>query len=84
MSRLRAFSAIYGGISRVKRHHSGAVGKVLGKDLGNRSFPLRRDRSARHKIPAFVFGFPLKQPRATAPANPLPLHSFSTPRLAYP
>ncbi len=35
MSRVRVFSAVYGGISRVKRHHSGAVGRVLGKDLGN-------------------------------------------------
>ena len=33
-SRLRVFSAIYGGIRRVKRHHSGAVGKVLGKEMG--------------------------------------------------
>jgi hypothetical protein len=36
--RLRVFSAIYGGIGRVKRHHSGAVGKVLGKDLGKDPF----------------------------------------------
>jgi stress-induced morphogen len=34
MIRVRVFSAIYGGISRVKRHHSGAVGRVLGKELG--------------------------------------------------
>jgi hypothetical protein len=34
------FSAIYGGIRRVKRHYSGAVGKVLGKELGNNFCPL--------------------------------------------
>jgi hypothetical protein len=34
MSRGPVFSAIYGGISRVKRHHSGAVGSVLGNKLG--------------------------------------------------
>jgi len=28
------FSAVYAGISRVKRHHSGAVGNVLGKEMG--------------------------------------------------
>jgi hypothetical protein len=28
------FSAVYGGISRVKRHHSGVVGNVLGKETG--------------------------------------------------
>jgi hypothetical protein len=33
--RLRVFSAIYGGLSRVRRHHLGAVGKVLGKEMGN-------------------------------------------------
>jgi hypothetical protein len=37
------FSAIYGGIRRVKRHHSGAVGKVLGKEMGKvrRHQPVR-------------------------------------------
>jgi hypothetical protein len=34
MSRIRVFSAVYGGIRRVKRHHSGVVGKVLGKEMG--------------------------------------------------
>jgi hypothetical protein len=34
MIRVRVFSAIYGGIRRVKRHHSGAVGRVLGKVSG--------------------------------------------------
>ncbi len=28
------FSAVYGGISRVKRYHSGVVGNVLGKEMG--------------------------------------------------
>jgi hypothetical protein len=32
--RLYVFSAIYGGIRRVKGHHSGAVDKVLGKEMG--------------------------------------------------
>jgi hypothetical protein len=27
-------TTIYGGIRRVKRHHSGAVGMVLAKELG--------------------------------------------------
>jgi hypothetical protein len=42
-SRLQAFSASYGGIIRVKRHHSGAVGKVLGKEMGKEFFsgPMR-------------------------------------------
>jgi hypothetical protein len=34
MIRVRVFSAIYGGICRVKRHHSGVVGRVLGKEMG--------------------------------------------------
>ena len=32
---VHVFSAIYGGIRRVKRHHSGVVGNVLGKVSGN-------------------------------------------------
>jgi stress-induced morphogen len=42
MFRVCVFSAIYGGISRVKRSHSGAVGKVLAKEMGKEfvvSFP---------------------------------------------
>ena len=34
MIRVRVFSAVYGGIGRVKRHHSGVVGNVLGKEMG--------------------------------------------------
>jgi hypothetical protein len=34
LSRLHVFSATYCGIGRAKRHHSGVVGKVLGKELG--------------------------------------------------
>jgi hypothetical protein len=34
MMRVRVFSAVYGGISRVKRHHLGVVGRVLGKEMG--------------------------------------------------
>jgi hypothetical protein len=34
MMRVRVFSAVYGGIRRVKRHYSGAVGNVLGKETG--------------------------------------------------
>ena len=28
------FSAVYGGIRRVKQHHLGVVGRVLGKEMG--------------------------------------------------
>jgi stress-induced morphogen len=34
MIRVGVFSAVYGGISRVKQHHSGVVGNVLGKEMG--------------------------------------------------
>jgi hypothetical protein len=34
MARVHVFSVIYGGISRVKQHHSGVVGGVLGKEMG--------------------------------------------------
>jgi hypothetical protein len=32
--RVRVFSAIYAGIRRVKWHHLGVVGGVLGKEMG--------------------------------------------------
>jgi hypothetical protein len=31
---VRVFLAVYGGISRVKRHDLGVVGSILGKELG--------------------------------------------------
>ena len=34
MTRARVFSAVYGGICRVKWHHLGVVGSVLGKEMG--------------------------------------------------
>jgi len=34
MMRVRVFSAVYGGISRVKRPHLGVVGSILGKEMG--------------------------------------------------
>jgi len=32
------FSAVYGGNSRVKQHHSGVVGRVLDKEMGKEFF----------------------------------------------
>ena len=34
MSRVHVFSAVYGGISRVKRPHLGVVGSILDKEMG--------------------------------------------------
>ena len=34
MIRVRVFSAVYGGISRVKQPHLGVVGSILGKEMG--------------------------------------------------
>jgi stress-induced morphogen len=48
MIRVRVFSAIYGGIRRVKRHHSGVVGRLLGKDLG-KEFSRALSQSAKHR-----------------------------------
>ena len=47
-SRVRVFSAIYGGISRVKRHHSGAVGRVLGKEMGKEIPALWASQKSAH------------------------------------
>ena len=34
MIRVRVFSSVYGGIRRVKWHHLGVVGNILGKEMG--------------------------------------------------
>jgi len=47
------FSAVYLGISRVKWHHSGVVGRVLGKEMGKESLRAQGE-SARHRLSGFI------------------------------
>ena len=50
---VRVFSAVYGGISRVKRPHLGVVGSILGKEMGKESLRAQGE-SARHRLSGFI------------------------------
>jgi hypothetical protein len=52
------FSAVYGGNSRVKQHHSGVVGRVLDKEMGKEFFRAL-GHSAMHRAEGFMFIIPL-------------------------
>ena len=45
------FSAVYGGISRVKRHDLGVVGSILGKEMG-KDWPRVMGLAVMHWAPA--------------------------------
>ena len=51
MTRVRVFSAVYGGIRWVKWQHLGVVGNVLGKEMG-KDLPRAVGLSVMHWAPA--------------------------------
>ena len=56
MSHVRVFSAVYGGIRWAKWHHLGAVGNVMGKEMGKEFWSaFFLNNPANHASPLHLF-----------------------------